>query len=89
MLWDGSISFFKDAVLASSTNKQLVQRLLDFRARTHNDDEPPVTLLHGQETETVIRHSLMRLKVEQQEAAEAAKRKAALEGEEIEDDDDG
>lgn len=33
-LWDGSISFFKDAVLASQTNKHLVQSLLDFRTRT-------------------------------------------------------
>jgi hypothetical protein len=42
-----------------------------MRIRTQNDEDPPITLLHGNETETVLRHSLMRLKVEQQEALEA------------------
>ena len=62
--WDGSLSIIKDAILASEFNKLATAKLLDFRQRTNNDDEPPVTLLHGEETETVIRHSLMRLKVD-------------------------
>ncbi len=86
--WDGSLSVIKDAVLASEFNKQTVQKLLDFRIRTQNDDEPPVTLMHGGETETILRHSLMRIKVEQQEALEALKKKAAEEGEEIEEEED-
>ena len=64
LFWDGSISPFKDAVLASETNKIVVSKLLDLRLRTANDEEPPITLLLGSETETVIRHSLMRLRVE-------------------------
>ncbi len=59
-----------------------------MRIRTQNDEDPPITLLHGNETETVLRHSLMRLKVEQQEALEAQKRKAIEEGEEIEEEED-
>lgn len=51
-------------MFASEFNKTMVARLLEFRTRTANDDEPPVTLLHGSETETVLRHSLMRIKVE-------------------------
>lgn len=31
---DGSLSLFKDNVLSSVTNKTLVAKLLDFRART-------------------------------------------------------
>ena len=86
--WDGSLSIIKDAILASEFNKLATAKLLDFRQRTNNDDEPPVTLLHGGETETVIRHSLMRLKVDQQEALEAQRRKAAEDGEELEEEED-
>ena len=34
-----------------------------MRARTHEDEEPPVTLNQGQETENLLRHTLMRIKV--------------------------
>jgi len=88
LLWDGSLSVYKDNVLSSAFNKALVARLLDFRARTQNDDEPPVTLLHGAETEQVLRHSLMRIRVEQQEEEEERRRKAREAGEEVEDEED-
>jgi hypothetical protein len=64
VFWDGSISLFKEAVLASSNNKNLVQALLNVRSETNNDEEPPVTLIHGHETEALLRSSIMRIKLE-------------------------
>lgn len=45
-------------------------------------------MIHGSETEQVLRSSLLRIKVEQAEALEAQKRKAAEEGEEVEDEEE-
>ena len=39
--------------------------------------EPPVTLIHGAETEMTLRDTLFRIKQEQQEEFEAAKLRAA------------
>jgi hypothetical protein len=83
LLWDGTLSPLPPSVTADSahallTNKLFVERLLDLRVNSQNDDEPPVTLLHGSETETVVRASLLRVKLEQQEAQEEAKRLAKL-----------
>jgi hypothetical protein len=41
-----------------------VQEILDMRNRTAEDEEPPVTLIHGPETEIGLRQALMRIKVE-------------------------
>lgn len=43
---------------------------------TQEHQEPPVTLLHGGETEATLRESLFRIKQDQQMEAEAAKQRA-------------
>ena len=55
-------------------NKDVLNTLLDLRTKTNDHLEPPVTLLHGVDTEQLLRNTLMRIKVEQQEALEAKKR---------------
>lgn len=55
LLWDGSLSPSHDSVGISPTNKQFVEALLELRVTTQNDDEPPVTLLHGPETDSVVK----------------------------------
>ena len=78
VFWDGSISLYKDAVSSSSNNKDFLNKLLDVRCKTETHPEPPVTLIHGMETEQTLRETLLRIKVEQQEEADA-KAKAAAE----------
>ena len=78
VFWDGSISLYKDTVFSSSNNKDFLNKLLDVRCKTETHPEPPVTLIHGMETEQTLRETLLRIKVEQQEEAEA-KAKAAAE----------
>ena len=65
VFWDGSISLFKDTVFSSSNNKDFLNRLLDVRMKTETHTEPPVTLIHGMETEMTLRETLLRIKVEQ------------------------
>ena len=55
---------YMDTVLSSKNNKDVLNTLLEMRQRTDNDEEPPVTLMHGQETEKLLRQTLMRIKVE-------------------------
>jgi len=50
--------------------------LLDHRTNTEQDDEPPVTLIHGMETEQTLRKTLLRIKIDQQEALEELQRQA-------------
>ena len=80
VLWDGSVSLFKDSILAASNNKDLVSTLLTLREQSANDPEPPITLLHGTETEQVVKSSLLRVKVEEAERLEEQKRIAREEG---------
>lgn len=47
-----------------------------MRMATQEHQEPPVTLLHGPETETTLRDTLYRIKLDQQAEAEAAKQRA-------------
>ena len=78
-----------DTVLSSKNNKDVLNTLLEMRTRTDEHEDPPITLLHGTETEKVLRTTLMRIKVEQEEAAEAnrrAKEAAANQAEEDSDD---
>mmetsp|Transcript_39604 Transcript_39604/g.38159 ORF Transcript_39604/g.38159 Transcript_39604/m.38159 type:complete len:153 (+) Transcript_39604:481-939(+) len=77
---------FKDAVLASNSNKRLVQCILDHRKDTQEDQEPPLMLIHGSESEVVLRSSLMRIKVEQAELLEEQKKKARADGEDEDED---
>jgi hypothetical protein len=63
-----------DTVLSSKNNKDVLNTLLEMRQRTDEHEDPPITLLHGGETEKVLRTTLMRIKVEQEEAAEANRR---------------
>jgi hypothetical protein len=67
LLWDGALSPLtsaSDSISCGLTNKLFVEKLLDLRVSTQNDDEPPVTLLHGPETEHVVKQSLLRIKIE-------------------------
>lgn len=74
-------------MLSSVNNKEVLNKLLDVRTLTNEDPDPPVTLLHGQDTEKILRATLMRIKIEQQEALEAKKR-AAEEAQAIEEEDE-
>lgn len=76
IFWDGSISMHKETVHSSTNNKQFLMRLLEMRMATQEHQEPPVTLLHGPETETTLRDTLYRIKLDQQAEAEAAKQRA-------------
>ena len=88
LFWDGSISLFRDTTLSSTNNKDFLNRLLDVRMHSENDQEPPVTLIHGNETELTLRETLMRIKAEQQEEFERKQREAAEAEEESEPEDD-
>jgi len=77
VFWDGSISLHKDTVHSSSNNKDFLNKLLQVRTQTEGHQEPPVTLIHGMETEQTLRDTLLRIKVEQQEEAEEKARAAA------------
>lgn len=74
LFWDGSVSLYIDNIISSKNNKDVLNTLLEMRNVTQNKEEPPVTLLHGDETEKLLRITLMRIKIEQQEAVEAAAR---------------
>lgn len=63
-----------ETALSAKNNKDVLNKLLEVRQATNEDEEPPVTLLHGNETEKLLRTTLMRIKIEQQEAVEAAAR---------------
>jgi hypothetical protein len=88
LFWDGSISMNIDTVLSSKNNKDALNTLLEMRTRTDEHEDPPITLLHGKETEQVLRTTLMRIKVEQEEAAEANRRAKEAAANNQEDDSD-
>lgn len=73
VFWDGSISLYKDTMSSSTNNKEFLNTLLDTRMQSDQHQEPPVTLIHGQETEITLRETLMRIKVEQAEELERMK----------------
>ena len=76
VFWDGSISLYKDTIHSSTNNKEFLNKLLDIRMVSDQHQEPPVTLIHGHETEITLRETLMRIKVEQAEELERQKQKA-------------
>lgn len=88
VFWDGSISLYKDTVYSSTNNKEFLNKLLDIRMHSDQHQEPPVTLIHGFETEVTLRETLMRIKVEQAEELERMKQKALEQEEESEPEDD-
>lgn len=88
VFWDGSISLYKDTVHSSSNNKEFLNKLLDLRMHSDQHQEPPVTLIHGFETEMTLRETLMRIKVEQAEELERMKQKALEQEEESEPEED-
>ena len=49
---------------------QFLNTLLEVRTDSEQHEEPPVTLIHGAETEATLRKTLLRIKVDQQEAHE-------------------
>ena len=68
---------FLETAESSTNNKMFLSALLDLRMQTQEHVEPPVCLMHGSETEKSLRESMMRIKQDQQAAAEAAKKRAA------------
>ena len=58
--------------------------LLEVRTTSDQDQEPPVTLIHGSESEQTLRKTLLRIKIDEQEALEALKAKQAAEAGESE-----
>ena len=87
VFWDGSVSLYKDTVHSSTNNKEFLNKLLDIRMHSDQHQEPPVTLIHGFETEMTLRETLMRIKVEQAEELER-KQKALMEQEEESEEED-
>jgi 3-phosphoglycerate kinase len=59
LFWDGSIGMFLETALSSSNNKEALKVLLDLRRCTDKLEEPPVTFMHGIESELLLRHTLM------------------------------
>lgn len=88
VFWDGSISLYKDTVSSSTNNKDFLNKLLDVRMHSDQHQEPPVTLIHGHETEVTLRETLMRIKVEQAEELERMKQKQLEQDELSEAEDD-
>ena len=76
LFWDGAVCLMLDTTLACANNKEVLNTLLDVRTKTNEHEDPPVTLLHGQQTEKLLRDTLQRIKIEQQQALEAKKRAA-------------
>jgi len=50
--------------LSSSNNKEFLNTLLELRTETEQHEEPPVTLIHGAETEATLRKTLLRIKID-------------------------
>ena len=65
LFWDGSISMYKDTNHSASNNKKFLLNLLEMRLATQEHQEPPVTMMHGPETEECLRESLFRIKQDQ------------------------
>ena len=78
----------RTGVFSCENNKRFVQELLSWRTITNEHPEPPITLIHGVESEEVIRFSLLRLKAEEQERIEEQKRQALANGDEVDEDEE-
>jgi len=90
LFWDGSICMFIDATLSANNNKEVLKCLLEHRRKTNEHQDPPVTLLHGEETERLLRSTLLVIKDDEQKALEAKQRalENRVEVEEEEDDEE-
>jgi hypothetical protein len=71
IMWDGSLSVYAESGL-NENNKDMVQVLMKIREAGMEEIDPVMTLLHGIETESCLRVSLNKIKLEQLEAARAA-----------------
>lgn len=92
LFWDGSISMYVDTFMSSVNNKDVVKTLLEARRRTQTDEEPPITLLHGHETERLLRQALLLIKDDETKAFEQKQREAlqkAQEDGEAEEEEEG
>jgi hypothetical protein len=63
-----------EATLSANNNKEVLRSLLELRRRTNDHLDPPVTLLHGEETERLLRQTLLVIKDDEQKALEAKQR---------------
>ena len=79
---------YYDTFLSSCNNKDILKTRLEMRRMSNEHEEPPVTLLHGQETEKVLRKTLMFIKDEEQKALEAKQRAAQQKLEEVDDEEE-
>lgn len=90
LFWDGSVSMFNDTAHSATNNKHFLKALFEMRELTETHQEPPITLMHGQETFATVRDSLMRIKKDRADEAEAerlriAEERAAMEGSDAEE----
>jgi len=68
---------FIDTADSSTNNKFFLTALLELRNATQEHQEPPIALMHGTETERVLRETMLRIRQDQQAAAETAKKRKA------------
>ena len=64
IFWDGSISPFIDTNKSSDNNKTFLHKLLEMRSNTEQELEPPVVLIHGNQTEYALRQTLTKIKAD-------------------------
>lgn len=62
IFWDGTVSPFIDTNKSCENNKIFLKKLLEIRQNTEQDEQPPVVLIHGQETEATLRQTLTKIK---------------------------
>jgi hypothetical protein len=55
---------YQETAYSSTNNKEFLTALLDMRTNTEQDEEPPVTLIHGSDTEVTLRKTLLRIKID-------------------------
>jgi len=77
LFWDGEISAYVDTDRSSDNNKQFVNCILEMRARTEQEMQPPVVCIHGHATEKCLRQTLTHIKQDQLREQEEAKARAA------------
>lgn len=64
IFWDGAISNYMDTNKSSENNKVFLNKLLEMRANTEQEVDPPVVLIHGNHTESCLRSTLTKIKAD-------------------------
>lgn len=77
-----------DTFLSSCNNKDILKTLLELRRATNEHEEPPVTFIHGHDTEKFLRSTLLVMKDEEQKALEAKQRALQAKQNKIEEEED-